>query len=368
MPALISPNRVIIGMSLVLLNCTSALTRAVHAGRIEAVEGKHYELMKQHGPWMIMVASFLPNADDAAPDDEATAENVAHELVFELRKLNLPAYVYKVQGDDGVITTVDRLGRGDRRKNLRKLTSYGVIAGNYKSADDKLAQRTLEYIKKLRPRTLEGRSDVVWYSKSGEEPLHNAFLTPNPLLTPEEVAAKKGVDPLLVRLNSSENYSLLENKGQYTLQVAMFSGRRTVAGSASARRMESRDDGRLNPLDMAADEARDLATALRTGWKIEAYVWHDHYQSIVTVGSFQSANDPELRAIIERFRAKDQLNRQTGYYESTPESIWIPDTEDGGQTTRMWFFMPQPVVMPVPRIHPRSSLQIARATERDASH
>jgi hypothetical protein len=237
-----------------------------------------------------------------------------------------------------------------------------VIAGNYDSADDKLAQKTLDYIKTLKPTTLTGRTDVVWYGKSGEFPLHNAFLTPNPLLTPEEVAARRGIDPLLLRLNSDESYSLLENKGQYTVQVAMFTGRRVLAGSASSRREEANDPTKMSPLDLAAKEARDLATALRVNRNIEAYVWHDHYQSIVTVGSFQTSSDGELRATIEKFREKDKINENTGRFERSPELLWIPDAEDGG-TMRMWAFMPQPVVMPVPRINPRSS-QMARGGER----
>jgi hypothetical protein len=363
MRACFSPVRIV---CLLTVTFATAFASMAHAAKIEAVEGKHYNLSKQHGPWMIMVASFLPNSDDATPDDESSASQAADELVLELRKLNLPAYVYKVNGDDGMISTVDRLGRGDRRKNLRKLTSYGVIAGNYDSADDRLAQKTLEYIKKLKPTTLDNRTDVVWYGKSGEFPLHNAFLSPNPLLTAEEVASRKGVDPLLLRLNANENYSLLENHGQYTVQVAMFTGRRVLAGSASSRRQESSDEGRMSPLDVAADEARDLATALRVNRKIEAYVWHDHYQSIVTVGSFKTPSDVDLRETVQKFKAKDQLNVKTGFQESTPELLWIPDPEDGGATTRMWAFMPQPVVMTVPRINPRAS-QIASAAERRAS-
>ena len=61
--------------------------------RIEAIKGKKYRLTKQHGPWMIMVASL------AEPPDYRRHEGISYleaadRLVYELRRKGLPAYVY----------------------------------------------------------------------------------------------------------------------------------------------------------------------------------------------------------------------------------------------------------------------------------
>src|SRR5262245_7883760 len=99
------------------------------AGKIEAVPGKRYDLGKHHGPWMLMVATFHSYMADA--QEGKLPEQAADDLVLELRQKNLPAYVYKVEGDNRLTETFDDNGRPERKKNLRKLTTWAVLAGNY---------------------------------------------------------------------------------------------------------------------------------------------------------------------------------------------------------------------------------------------
>jgi hypothetical protein len=340
--------------------------RAVDAGRIEAVAGKKYELTKAHGPVMIMVETFRRSANEGAEEDAKTAEQVAHELVFELRsKNNLPAYVYRVNAEDGLIETVDRRGNKDQRKNLHKVESFGVIAGNYPSLDDPLAKETLAFVKKLKPQCLSPENGIVWFAKAGQGPFQKAFLTINPLLSPEEsksrMAADAKPDTLLIKLNSAVNYSLLENKGKYTLQVAMFTGRKVMEGTVAAQKTNFFDVERINPLDVAAIDANDLTLALRQHRGREAYVWHDHYHSIVTIGSYDSKTDPEIQKDVELFRAKPKLNPVTNVTEIQPEHMWIEKTGKNQDTTRMWAFMPEPLLIPVPQM--RSGGGLARLPE-----
>lgn len=346
----------------VSLMAFSAVTPA-QAGKIEATPGKRYDLTKQHGPWMVMVATF--HSYQADIEVGKPPEQAANDLVLELRQRNLPAYIYKVEGDNRATETLDDNGRPERKKNLRKLTTWGVMAGNYESLEDELAQKTLAWIKKLRPKSLDASSGVVWFAQAGDGPFHNAFLTPNPLLSSEELASRQSVDPLLVKLNTSENHSLLENKGEYTLQIAMFTGRRMMQGSATSQLSGFRsDEGRLNPLDLAAQDAHDLAESLRKYRNYDAYVWHDHYQSIVTIGSFSSPNDPKLKAMFDIFKAKPKgkVNKRTGLPEPEPEVFTV--NEDRNSATKMWALMPQPVTIPVPRIKPRStSMKMSLKTE-----
>jgi hypothetical protein len=317
---------------------------------------------------MIMVETFRRSANEGSEEKAKTAEQVANELVFELRsKNNLPAYVYRMNAEDGLIETVDRLGNKDQRKNLHKVESFGVIAGNYQSLDDPLAKETLAFVKKLKPQCLSQENGIVWYAKAGQGPFQKAFLTTNPMLTPQEAQQRMAVDrkpdTLLIQLNSDVNYSLLENKGKYTLQVAMFTGRRVVEGSAAAQKTNFFDSNRAtsNPLDIASIDANDLTMALRQHRGREAYVWHDHFYSIVTVGSYDSKTDPEIAKDVELFRAKPKVNLVTHETEMQPEHMWIERTGKNHDTTRMWAFMPEPLLIAVPQM--RSPGPLARLPE-----
>jgi hypothetical protein len=331
-----------------------------HAARIEAQEGKRYSLTKSHGPWMIMVASFHTTAEDGETQIGKTPEEAADELVLELRKKGIPAYVHAMQPADEPIITVDRSGREVRRKNLRQVTSIGVLAGNYPLLDDDVAQRTLKWIKDYSPECLE---DGVVFQQTEERPtpLAAAFLTINPLLTPEEIEAFKGVDTFVLRLNHSERNSLLDNEGRYTLVVATFGGKsgiQTPLGGVGGfgREMKPDDD-----LDVAAQEARDLAEALRTTENVEAFVWHDRYHSIVTVGSFETKNDPAIAAFTRRFGANQpttalvpKFSNAVQYLAIDGNGQKIPDIQNINSTVlpngfRMWAFDPTPHVLAVPR-------------------
>ena len=331
------------------------------AGRIEAVKGKKYELTKAHGPVMIMVETFRRSANEGNDENAKTAEQVANELVYELRsKNNLPAYIYHVTAQDTRVETIDRRGNPDQRKNLHKVESFGVIAGNYPSLDDPLARETLAFVKKLKPECLSPESGIVWFAKPGQGPFQKAFLTTNPLLSPEEAQSRMAdsakLDPLLIKLNSGENYSLLENKGKFTLQVAIFTGRKVIAGTVAAQKTNFFDPNRINPLDEAAIQANDLTLALRHHRDREAYVWHDRFHSIVTVGSYTSETDPQIKKDFDLFKAKPTKNAKTQEMEIQPEFLWLDKTGPKQDQKRFWAFMPDPLVIPVPRVGGKPSL------------
>ncbi len=128
-----------------------AVCAPLMAGHIEAVRGKHYQLTKRHGPWMIMVASF-----NKPPEYERTEgmspEEAADQLVYELRLKGIPAYTFQQQEVDGTITTVDRRTNAERAAKTRSWAGgICVLAGNYPTSNDKIAQRTLKFIKKYQP-------------------------------------------------------------------------------------------------------------------------------------------------------------------------------------------------------------------------
>ena len=331
-------------LSVVVLWTTAGFAvRDCAAARIEAIEGKSYQLTKRHGPWMIMVASFHTTASDGETVEGKTPEQAANELVYELRKVGVPAYTIEVENSTELMKIRDRLGQEVRKRNLRRVKSRCVLAGNYESIDSDVAQKTLEWVKRFQPKSLQ---DGVSYAKTPgrQTPLSGAFLCINPMLSPEEVASHTS-DPLLKQLNSGVQHSLSENNGQYTLIVAYFAGKQFTEVTQTKQIHEFLKD---NDLDYAAQQANELAVALRQDLDVnkqfrnlDAYVWHDSDQSVVTVGSFSGPNDPAIAHYRKMFTAA--RNPQTGAVEPRYLSI-------GGSTPRIWAFVPTPQVMRVPKI------------------
>ncbi len=308
--------------------------------KIEADPSKSYTLDKANGPWMVMVASFHPVGDKVDQSEGTSPAEAAQALVLELRQKKIPAYVYSVKAKNESVKSQDSLGRSTRMKNLRVVDSVCVLAGNYKSIDEAKAQETLKFIKQYNPKAFEtGVNFVVSPGRPG--PLSKAFLTSNPLLSNDEMEAmKQATDPLLISLNNNEQFSLYENTGKYTLMVAKFSGKSVNVVNESMEKAESYFTKGGNDLDQAAISARNLVKALRSRepvttdpdfkdyCRLDAYIWHDHTSSIVTVGSFESAQDPQIRKYVELFGPKVKVS-ESG--QKTPDYRYLPvPQEEGG--------------------------------------
>ncbi|WP_437205293.1 hypothetical protein [Planctomicrobium sp. SH664] len=333
-----------------LLLCASF----VSAAGIESDPNKTYALTKKCGPWMIKVATLHTTGTDGNTAVGKSPEQAAQELVLELRKLGMPAYVYVYDPKQERVVTVDRANREQGRKNLRRVKETCVLAGNYPDLNDKTAQASLAWIKKLNPKCLQ---EGVTYqaTKVHPYPLSAAFLAPNPLLTEEELQQFKQDqhDPLLVKLNSGELHSLYENRGAYTLVVARFYGKKKIASG--------RDNSPLdmflsdNDLDEAALSARELVSVLRGNYdretnfnNLDAYVWHDQHESIVTVGSFAGPDDPAYVRVRQAFAPK--MKNINGNVMLQPEHLGISGFGPKANESRMWLFEPDPQLMRVPRI------------------
>lgn len=342
------------------------------SGRIDApVKGKQYKLTKQHGPWMIMVASF----SEPPPERKAeglTPEQAADELVFELRSKGIPAYSFRQSEVKSEFESMDRLGRKRQRGYTARHENIGVLAGNYSSATDSSAQQTLEWIKKFHPqflRTVEQSGGFLQRLQNGgvyrktpgrPSPLSGAFLTINPLLTPEEANARKQ-DPLIRKLNSDGEFSLLENQRKYTVVVASYHGN-SLTQLADGHFREKESAFKVGgALDEAGLGAWQLASLLRQGnfnvtnpkiqgQKFEAWVFHDRYSSVVTIGGFDSAQDPRIAQIVELFGAKIKRDPTNGQNVQTAEMATLPGNAPGTLPSKTWLFDPQPRVIEVPRL------------------
>jgi hypothetical protein len=127
-----------------------------------------------------------------------------------------------------------------------------------------------------------------------------AFITRNPLM-PEEMFVAKGLDPFVADLNEGLEYSLLDNPGKFTVKVATFRGIDTISkdekGEKAFEQLRARRSD-LPKIDEAALKANKLAKHLREKG-VEAYEFHDRTESIVCVGSFNTAGTPRGDGKIE---------------------------------------------------------------------
>ncbi|SFJ54371.1 hypothetical protein [Planctomicrobium piriforme] len=334
-------------------------TSAVDAGNntIEADPAKSYPLTKNRGPWMIMVATLnTPDEDEKPAAEGETPQQSAHNLVIELRKLGMPAYTYEFDPGEQHVVSNDRFGREERRTNRRRMKSISVLAGNYNDINDKLAQDSLAWVKKLKPKCfLEG----VHYQPTPGRPgaLSGAFLTTNPLLSTSDIQQKQSTDPLLVKINSGEQYSLFENRGQYTLVIARFYGKHMMVSQKDEESAISKYFTKDNvSLDAAAESARELVAVLRSSFdkeetqfnNVDAYIWHDHHESIVTVGSFSSPNDPAAAKYLQRF-GPSMKAVGNGSLNFQPQHLGVSGFGPKADQNRLWLFEPNPELMKVPQ-------------------
>lgn len=340
---------------------------AAYAKPIEAVKGKQYRLTKKHGPWMVMVASFHePPADRKG--EGISPEEAANQLVYELRMKGIPAYTFSQEDVVDEIQTVS--ARNPEKSSVGQYIaqngSISVLAGNYETPEDGVAIKTRKFIKAYKPELLEDEEatsggGIIHKLKNGglyrttpgrPGPLSGAFLTMNPLLSTEDLKTIRR-DPELLQWNQKGNYSIQENKGKYTLVVASFYGRSKVSKDPTAQIDVKAEQSHMEDI---AKRAWELAGALRhaksNGYDrdYEAYVFHDRYGSVVTVGSFDSPDDPRIPKLQNHFGAKVALVGEDGKSQLGAEAFAVPRKPTKGIETQSWIFDPYPRLMEVPNL------------------
>lgn len=359
--------RCIIALGLALGVC--AAPTSVSAQIKDPVRGQKYTLAPNNGPWMIMVTSFsLPPGVENAEEipGGVTPAQAADKLVFELRSHGVPAYTYTMGEKTETIKTVDRLAEPVERSYTSQQLSVCVLAGNYQTINPEqessaTAIQTLEWIKHFRPKLFSAdrpRAYVTFdYSRFSKKsrgrarlPLMGAFFTTNPLAADnnESNVSSERVE-LLRQLNSGSDVSLFKNDGAYTLVVASFHGQHRFTGGTIQQAGFSEEEFG-DTLNQAARDAWQLATYMRQ-LKIDAYLWHDETCSVVTVGSFDSLEDPRIPKAMETYRAKMQTEKGTGERILTAEFLTLPHKPTpANPIEKRWIFDPVPRVMKVPKL------------------
>ena len=328
-----------------------------YCGRTEAIQGKRYNLTNQHGPWMIMVAS-LSDVEGENRINGLTAWEAADTIVYELRTKGIPAYTYSVDEEidevDGPIPV-----RNMGRHIIARQGEICVLAGNFTSIDDEKAQEVLKWIKKKYTSSIvEEKKGGLFAKTPGQpSPFGGAILTINPIYN-GEIQSRKLEDDV-VDLNDGAPFTLLENKGKYTLHVATFAGGSVmqVGNQSSTKAMALFEQNFGSGLVGCAKEAIALAEALRTATKhgydknYEAWVFHDRYRSIVTVGSFSSKQDPRIEPLVRLFggRASTAENRIVSNDGIIPATFTLPQKPTPQHPlTKQWYFDKHPRIMTVP--------------------
>jgi hypothetical protein len=300
------------GFALIVLAC------AGRAG-VDADPTKDYTIKPDAGPWVILAATYV--GDDAP--------KLAHDLILELRrKYNMSAWLWNKGGEERQKQR-ERWRKMHEQANDAQVPLHGfrieeqcaVLIGGYKDID--AARRELDRIKNLKPpsdkslmhlffkvnRVKVGDEEMGQVEGAYVSPFIRSFVTRNPRV-PVDRRAEARDDPFLKTLNADETYSLLKCRKPVTLVIATFQG--TIAYES-----ETKDPGnflsRLLPrktpetLGLSAMNAHNMAEFLsKAGWS-EVFVLHMRTGSLVTVGGFDSKEDPQL-PVVERALLGSKFN------------------------------------------------------------
>jgi hypothetical protein len=289
-----------------------------------------YPLPAEAGPWLICAAHFV--GFDGA--------DLAKQVVEELRnKHHLKAWIFNRGDEERRKQEQDweeykkRFPPGTplRPRRYRVQDDWAVLVGDFpdfKAASDFLPQiRGDKHGKGGLPvpdlKLADGKRcpvDVVSYEEMDPDtkkmvrkqgwvsPYHYAMAVRNPLAANNQKMSNW--DPSWTNLNAYEDFSLLKNPKKFTLLVRKYSGGASIQSGSSETGWSKRilatvglgsreGEGLANAGAQAHELARFLRDPNRFGF--DAYVLHTRNSSIVTVGAFNSPDDPAL------VRVKQQL-------------------------------------------------------------
>lgn len=278
------------------------------AGRVDADPNMDYRVNPQCGEWMICAASYKG----------ADGLSLARQMVLHLRsKENLPAYIHVYRDETGRKMQKELDERSEKlgipRKRVRiEDDQYAVLIGGFKDMES--AHKVLNDVKKFEAPKLKlangkvsediitvasptGTPNKGAVSRMALNPFTMSFVTRNPTIERAPVE-KQTFDPAWKEFNADESYSLLKCKKPWTLVVKIYQGASFIATDKASEStfLEKLGVGSkkgMDSLSAAYANAHNLAEALHK-LKFEAYVLHTKDASVVTIGSFDSREDPKL--------------------------------------------------------------------------
>ncbi|HTU91999.1 MAG TPA: hypothetical protein VMF69_18090 [Gemmataceae bacterium] len=284
-----------------------------------------YAVTPEAGPWVICVASY----------QGASAPELAYLLCTYLRQKRHPAYVYNRGNAERkkLQEELDQQQRNIPGLPRRRILAHpdeeqlAVLIGGFRDVDAANAQ-----LKKVRNWDLpdiklksgkpafdtydvyeKGPDKKYELKRTPVNPFHSAMAVPNPTIPQQHNPVAK-VDPLWKKLNADEPRSLYKCPKPWTLAVQEFRG-------AHAIQMTSSSNGFLEKLGFGDHPGQRLDNAARMAQQVcdmfkqlhfKSYVLHMRYGSVVTVGEFDSPNDPALLRMQEQLGKMSFQNGKTG--------------------------------------------------------
>jgi hypothetical protein len=300
-----------------------------------------YEVKAKDGAWMICAANYT------GPHSTYLAEQVA----YQLREQKINAFIYnyadklraKIQWE-AHLQLQQKIQDGTYKPRFTRIQQQtAVLIGGFKTMED--ARAALPTVHQLPPPDVrypdgEDASDrfAVYaelhnnkvdhtMTKSFHDekvnPFEYSFVMRNPHAA-QQTAQKNEVDPACKALNADEPYSLLKNKGKFTLVVKVYNAPMQYQSTITPRGKENSFINKLGfggstrgpgVLEATARQAQELARFLRC-YKFDAYVLHMRHGSLVAVGGFKSLDDPQLY----------QMQKKLGAIKFTAQANLTPQT------------------------------------------
>jgi hypothetical protein len=212
---------------------------------------------------------------------------------------------------------------------VRYPEQWAVLVGGFKDMD--AARKALDAVRQWPPPKDTKLMDTAFISRPGQpeaayiNPYAAAMTAPNPATRRGTPGQSQPLDPAVVKLNEAEELSLLTARKPWTLMVKRFVVPTHVQSKADDGtvfdKLFGKDDA-ARWLEITATNARTLAQALRNKdmkpRPFEAFVLHHRTESLVTVGQFDSPEDP---ALIEAWRVLTEMTFKLDYTDGRPSEV-----------------------------------------------
>jgi hypothetical protein len=321
-----------------------------------ALRKDHPWLLKpEHGPYFIMVKSYVRPAQGSKAEKEAqergekglTARELAEGLASEIRDTyRVQAFLYEYISEERKAeeraliaarqkAATEYVGQLEALKQKAQLQGMdfinpdnklrvrthdhrdqiGVLVGGFQTEADAL--KALLQLKKWPTPKNEVLLDkgLILTTANGKQtseaaainPYAGAFVVPNPAIVKavQPGGRAAGLEPFVVKLNEGRPHNLLKATKPWTLAVKSFTAPVEIVNKDSdTSLMRKMGMGKGTDALLAGElQAEALAKALR-GMKgsggqslnLEAFVLHTRNASLVTVGQFDGPDDPALLA------------------------------------------------------------------------
>jgi hypothetical protein len=296
------------------------------------------------GEWMVLAASYSCEE----------AKDLAYQLAHIVRtKHKTASYVFHYVNEERKrlrekweqMRQMDPTGRM-QEKTIRVDEHWGVLVGGFKDMED--AHEFLQEVRKwelpqlrLRSGKMPYDNEVMVDKKTGKlvrapvNPFHSAMVVHNPTVKREKANREEDYS-FLKKLNSEEEYNLLNSRKPWTLAIKQYNGLtmiKPVLGEKKGlleRLWPFSNDNQGEMLNAAAHNAHELAKTLRQ-LGFETYVLHTRASSIVTVGGFDSLEDPridqtrkQVLALVDQVRAANKNNHDPLQLFTNPLPMRVP--------------------------------------------